>query len=153
MSTAPNRSGPTSNRARMARTDKLRTGESAPEMTTVVITNSDVAAHRDGSSPRGSATRFAFGRPDGVPTSRDPRGSPFQLPTRLADGLGLRSGLGSGSALPFAPSPFPRGVWFPRIGPQEGKANLGCNVSLHGAVFRTTRRVCQITGKAISQKR
>ena len=34
------------------------------------------------------------------------RSSPFQMPARLADGLGLESGLGSGCPAPFAPSPF-----------------------------------------------
>ena len=32
-----------------------------------------------------------------------PRGSPFQLPTELADGLGLGSDLGAGYPVPFAP--------------------------------------------------
>src|SRR5664279_205151 len=32
------------------------------------------------------------------------RGSPFPLPARLADGLGLRSGLGSGGPPPYAPA-------------------------------------------------
>jgi len=33
-----------------------------------------------------------------------PRGLPFQLPTELADGLGLESGLGTDYPVPFAPS-------------------------------------------------
>src|SRR6266446_4936829 len=41
----------------------------------------------------------------GVSHQRDPRGSPFQMPTRLADGLGLESDLGHGYPRPFAPSP------------------------------------------------
>ena len=41
----------------------------------------------------------------GVPHTRDPRGSPFQLPARLADGLGLESDLGHGYPRPCAPSP------------------------------------------------
>ena len=35
----------------------------------------------------------------------EPRGSPFQMPTRLADGLGLESDLGHGCPRPCAPSP------------------------------------------------
>jgi hypothetical protein len=48
--------------------------------------------------------------------------SPFQMPTRLADGLGLESGLGATFTAPFAPSPGlrSRGIRFPRIRPQEG---------------------------------
>jgi len=62
---------------------------------------------------------FTLGRPDGAATC-GPRGSPFQSPTRLADGLGLRSGLGNGSPLPFAPSGIPLRIWSPRMGSQEG---------------------------------
>jgi hypothetical protein len=40
----------------------------------------------------------------GIPHTRDPRGSPFQLPTRLADGLGLESDLGRDYPRPCAPS-------------------------------------------------
>jgi len=54
--------------------------------------------------------------------SRDPRGSPFQLPARLADGLGHGSDLGHGYPRPFAPpSKFFEDFWVPRVGFQEGK--------------------------------
>ncbi len=39
----------------------------------------------------------------GVPPERDPRGSPFHMPARLADGLGLESDLGHGCPRPCAP--------------------------------------------------
>jgi hypothetical protein len=42
----------------------------------------------------------------GEPVTRVRHGaeaSPFQLPTRLADGLGLESGLGAEFSAPFAP--------------------------------------------------
>src|ERR1044071_8823132 len=41
----------------------------------------------------------------GVRTTQDPRGSPFQMPARLADGLGHGSDLGHSYLWPFAPSP------------------------------------------------
>src|SRR4249920_2731258 len=41
----------------------------------------------------------------GIPHWRDPRGSPFQVPTRLADGLGHGSDLGQPeTGRPFAPA-------------------------------------------------
>src|SRR5438105_9854763 len=71
----------------------------------------------------------------GVSHSRDPRGSPFQMPARLADGLGLESDLGCGYPQPCAPSssrvPITRKrvnqetpaeeFGFPASGPQEGR--------------------------------
>jgi hypothetical protein len=54
------------------------------------------------------------------------RGSPFQLPTRLADGLGLESGLGARCREPFAPSQSLGNLVPPH--PTSGrKLNLGCN--------------------------
>src|SRR5262245_58577238 len=47
-----------------------------------------------------------------------PRGSPFQMPTRLADGLGPESDRDNGSPLSFAPSrPFVyrEGIGFPAL--------------------------------------
>jgi len=75
---------------------------------------------------RKSTTLFLLGRPDGAATC-GPRGSPFQLPTRLADGLGLRSGLGSGSPLPFAPVRNSTPDLGPPHRPAGRQANLGCN--------------------------
>lgn len=55
------------------------------------------------------------------------RGSPFQLPTRLADGLGLESDLGHGYPRPFAPSPDlnPRSFGSPALAfRKEGQLRL-----------------------------
>src|SRR3954463_13612669 len=55
------------------------------------------------------------------------RGSPFQLPTRLADGLGPGSDLGHGYPRPCAPSPeLLPGNLDPPHWPSGRKANLGC---------------------------
>ena len=57
----------------------------------------------------------------GIPPHGGDRGSPFQGPTRLADGLGLESDLAEG--LP-RPAPHPKlslRNWFPRAVLQEGK--------------------------------
>jgi len=55
------------------------------------------------------------------------RGSPFQMPTRLADGLGLESGLESGCPASFAPS----AAYAPELVPPHPasgrKPDLGCN--------------------------
>src|SRR3954454_24943377 len=47
---------------------------------------------------------FSIGENVGAATC-GPRGSPFQLPTRLADGLGPGSDLGHGYPWTYAPSP------------------------------------------------
>src|SRR5438105_4307173 len=66
----------------------------------------------------------------GVSHSRDPRGSPFQMPARLADGLGLESDLGCGYPQPCAPSSSLYSEYirvsaeefgFPASDPQEGR--------------------------------
>jgi hypothetical protein len=63
----------------------------------------------------------------GVPHIRDPGGSPFQMPARLADGLGHGSDLIHGYPWPFAPSPNLRpGSLGPPHWPSGRKANLGC---------------------------
>ncbi len=49
----------------------------------------------------------------GIPPRRDSRGSPFQLPTRLADGLGLESGLRLCSQCLCAPARFHPGFGSP----------------------------------------
>jgi len=55
---------------------------------------------------------------------------PFQIPTRLAVGLGLESGLAVGYPATYAPSLKKlQGCWFPRIG-FWNKANLGCEAGV-----------------------
>src|ERR1700743_3096727 len=72
-------------------------------MTAAVLQNlSD--AH---TAPLQHATRFRVGRPR-VPAHAGPGGSPFQMPTRLADGLGPESDLDDGSPSTFAPPGFLR---------------------------------------------
>jgi hypothetical protein len=57
------------------------------------------------------------------PANAGPRGSPFQLPTRLADGLGPESDRNGGSPPLFAPPPvFRPRIWVPRVDWQEGQA-------------------------------
>jgi hypothetical protein len=85
-----------------------------------------MAAHRDGIAARRVA-RFVDWVNIGIPHKRDPGGSPFQTPTRLADGLGHGSDLVHGYPCPFAPSPDPRpGNLGPPHWPSGRKANLGC---------------------------
>src|ERR1017187_5271113 len=59
-------------------------------------------------------------------TAARSRGSPFQLPTRLADGLGLESGLGARRREPFAPSQS-CGISVPPHPVSGGNPDLGCN--------------------------
>ena len=54
------------------------------------------------------------------------RGSPFQLPTRLADGLGLESGLETSCLASFAPSSLLRILGLPHPAPGR-KPDFGCN--------------------------
>jgi hypothetical protein len=54
------------------------------------------------------------------------RGSPFQMPARLADGLGLESGLETGCPVSFAPSELLRILGLPRPAPGR-KPDFGCN--------------------------
>src|SRR5438105_2346231 len=75
-------------------------------MTKLFMPISDGVAHRDGFSPRRAQRDFRLGE-RGVPARAGARGSPFQMPTRLADGLGLESDLGHGYPLPCAPSSKP----------------------------------------------
>ena len=49
-----------------------------------------MVAARDGFGPRDGATPLRLGH-RGYPAQAGPRGSPFQMPTRLADGLELES--------------------------------------------------------------
>jgi hypothetical protein len=81
-------------------------------------------------SPRSAQRVFRLGE-RGYP-ERDPRGSPFQMPTRLADGLGLESDLGHACARPFAPPPDSRfhansGNLGPPRRPPGREASLGCS--------------------------
>jgi hypothetical protein len=57
--------------------------------------------------------------------TRDSRRSPFQLPARLADGLGLESGLELCCQSACAPSSFPRNLGLPHSASGR-KPNLGC---------------------------
>jgi hypothetical protein len=67
-----------------------------------------------------------FGEPD-TRERHGAEGSPFQMPARLAVGLGLESGLGSGYPEPFAPSTA-ECLW--SLGPPHPasgrKPDLGC---------------------------
>jgi hypothetical protein len=82
-------------------------------------------------SPRSAQRVFRLGE-RGYP-EWDPRGSPFQMPTRLADGLGLESDLGHACARPFAPPPDSRfftrirGILGPPRRPPGREASLGCS--------------------------
>src|SRR5690349_4783519 len=57
----------------------------------------------------------------------DTRGSPFQLPTRLADGLGPGSDLETSYLASFAPSSHPVRILGPPHRPAGRQADLGCN--------------------------
>ncbi len=62
------------------------------------------------------------------PAKRDPRGSPFQSPARLADGLGPGSDLGPGCPAPFAPSAHPMRTLVPPCRPAGRQASFGCKL-------------------------
>ena len=67
----------------------------------------------------------------GEPNTRErhgAEGSPFQMPARLADGLGLESGLGALYSAPFAPSPerCVQGISVPPRPVSGRRQNLGC---------------------------
>jgi len=66
------------------------------------------------------------------------RGSPFQLPTRLAVGLGLESGLETGCPASCAPSSTLRILGLPHPAPGR-KPDFGCN----GNKLITTAGSCQ----------
>ena len=66
------------------------------------------------------------------------RGSPFQLPTRLAVGLGLESGLETSCLASFAPSSLLRILGLPHPAPGR-KPDFGCN----GSNLITTPDFCQ----------
>ena len=106
---------------------------------------SDVVAHRNGIAAR-RATRVSDWENVGTATC-GPRGSPFQLPTRLADGLGHGSDLGHGYPRPFAPVPNTgSGHLGPPCWPPGRKANLGC---IYCCEDYSHKRVdCQVTGSS-----
>ena len=84
------------------------------------------------------ASEFIFGKIVGA-AHAGLEDLPFQLPTRLADGLGLESGPGAGYPASFAPClEFFRGVWFPRIQLQEGSRILAANCA---TIIRQKRKV------------
>jgi hypothetical protein len=86
--------------------------------------NSDVVGPRRGLSPRLGATRLCRGD-RGDSAARNPRGSPFQMPARLADGLGPESDPGKVSP---RRSPHPRITeeLVPPHRPAGRQADLGC---------------------------
>ena len=66
------------------------------------------------------ASEFIFGKIVGA-AHAGLEDLPFQLPTGLADGLGLESGLETGLVRFRSPRPRKfRGCWFPRYRLQEG---------------------------------
>jgi len=69
-------------------------------------------------NPGETTGRFVLGAPS-KPRQRVLTNSPSKLPTRLADGLGLESGLNAQLPDVLRPVPFP-GIRFPRLRPQEG---------------------------------
>ena len=85
-------------------------------------------------------TLFLIGVNMGAATC-GPRGSPFQMPTRLADGLGLESGLETGCPVSYAPSlnPYPRTLGPPHR-PAGRQTGLGCNYCQNQS---HQERICQ----------
>src|SRR5262245_60917371 len=123
ISTAPSTKGPNNNSVNSVKPTNTKTGVTtpvAPNMTFVVIPNSDVAERARGLSPCASATQLYWGERGS--RTRGARGSPFQGPTRLADGLGLESDLAEGSPRPAPHPELSLRDWFPRAVLQEGKA-------------------------------
>src|SRR3954470_10170602 len=103
ITTDPSTNGP--NRMRSKRPTPIRpiwTGVIAPNNTIAFIANSDVVARRRFITAQ-PCHASSTGRPC-EPRHRGPRGSPFHLPARLADGLGPGSDLGHGYPRPYAPS-------------------------------------------------
>ncbi len=68
----------------------------------------------DGQMPALRTQRVLIGEIAGARTRGSCVGSPFQMPTRLADGLGPESDLGDGSPPPFAPPRIAPGLGPPR---------------------------------------
>src|SRR5260370_30091368 len=121
MKTVPNTHGQTQNRKIIIRAANTSWRvDSELNTANIFIPISDMAAPHL-VSPKWRAARFRLGE-HANPAKRDPRGSPFQMPARLADGLGLESDLGHGYPRPFAPSPEGKSeeFWVPRVGLQEG---------------------------------
>jgi len=95
----------------------------------VAVPSSGIALFRFFERPRHNgtatyATRFNLGRPR-EPAHAGPGGSPFQMPTRLADGLGPESDPDDGSPPPFARPWLTPGLVSPRQ-PAGRQADLGC---------------------------
>src|SRR2546423_10385800 len=104
MNTMPDSTGV--NHARTIRiSNPAITGCSDANVANVFIPISDVAGRGRPRTRNAKRTAHCYDWVNvGVPPERDPRGSPFQLPARLADGLGPGSDLGHGYPRPCAPS-------------------------------------------------
>ena len=98
----------------------LQVGLDAANIMFIVITHLRCGCAVDAGYRRACTQRVSLGRP-WCPAPAGTRGSPFQMPARLADGLGPESDRAGGSPPTFAPSRFP-GIWIPRADLQEGKA-------------------------------
>src|SRR5258708_39315971 len=88
------------------------------------------------------------------PEKAGPWKMPFQMPARLADGLGLESDLDGSdkSGLSFAPIlETIRGPWFPRIRLRKVKPDLGCKSII---ITKTGRcqRFCAVFGGMLNAK-
>src|SRR6185503_527321 len=128
MSTAPNMSGMKNKANTTNKPTPMNHGEIAPNRTIAVITHLRCGCAGTTAASRAGAQRIFFGETVDAATC-GPRGSPFQMPTRLADGLGLESDLNDGSPPLCAPSSdFSEGLVPPRClaGRQD---SLGCNWS------------------------
>src|SRR6185312_9488928 len=107
-------------------------------MIAIITTLSLVVAARRGCGPRARTQRFSNGE-NVVSATCGSRGSPFHLPARLADGLGLGSDLGHGYPRPCAPSPIASRNLVPPHWPSGRKANLGCYCTDNPSIARRSR--------------
>lgn len=80
------------------------------------------------------AQHIRSGETVGFPLEREPRGSPFQMPTRLADGLGPESDPGDGLHRRSPHPGFLPGLVPPRW-PAGRPASLGCFTNASNFVF------------------
>src|SRR5260221_8056986 len=128
MKTRPVSSGE-SHITKRKKTNAVTQGCSLARINNNFIQVSDVVARRE-VSPRAVQRDFDWVNTR-TPHKRDPGGSPFQMPTRLADGLGLESDLGHPElrdSLSPQPRTIPELLGPPRQLPGR-RANLGCSNS------------------------